>query len=596
MTLFLALSLLLADDGLVEEFDDATPEGWERVDSDAHPPYNTIEIVHDSRAAKSGAGFLRLRTMGGSTAFRVSARRGWPVEASRPYRFSVHARLTGTRRNSAVVTLTWLNGDGDRIAETRSAPLSQAGGWNELTIDVSRVPAGAVGVSPRLDFEGDDVRGECDFDRLVFAPVRRLDVQPTGRPTAVFSAQEYPRFTVSLAGAPAGTHGVTVVLAGHRRSAVLRIPSEESADVDFPPPGPGAHPLIASLDGSDVRRSVTVLVPNPWTSSGEPAAIPPAILSAVVRGPLTDADGRPTPAWLAHRAVHDVLEGAVSMADPGLFPPDVRAAAFRKKDSAVLALWCEAGEIELLVTFNEGARLYPPLGAIRPLRTAERLRLGSMPVFIVDVDPMLLEMRLTLSGGDLPLQLHPTSRTLRLHNPSRTQPLRDVRVRIDGIPAGWRLTPQAVSVPVVAPESDLVEEIQFALPSSERERLQELRFDVAFLRNGKEHSVRLTRQVRLRSVITIDASVADGPASGSKKLAIRITNASDRPMTLALRARLPQLPEQNELLRHLAPGATSAPFTFVVKDVPLLDPAHVAAEIDVQESVGARARKVVSLR
>ena len=69
-------------------------------------------------------------------------------------------------------------------------------------------------------------------------------------------------------------------------------------------------------------------------------------------------------------------------------------------------------------------------------------------------------------------------------------------------------------------------------------------------------------------------------------------------MTLAMRARIPQHPEQNELLRDLAPGGSSAPFVYVVKDVPLLDPAHAQAEIDVQESLGARAaaRRLVPLR
>jgi hypothetical protein len=65
-----------------------------------------------------------------------------------------------------------------------------------------------------------------------------------------------------------------------------------------------------------------------------------------------------------------------------------------------------------------------------------------------------------------------------------------------------------------------------------------------------------------------------------------------------MRARLPHLPEQNELLRDLAPGAASAPFEYVIKDVALTDPTHLTAEFDVQESIGGRAsaRKVVPLR
>jgi hypothetical protein len=152
--------------------------------------------------------------------------------------------------------------------------------------------------------------------------------------------------------------------------------------------------------------------------------------------------------------------------------------------------------------------------------------------------------------------------------------------------------------PAIAAEGELAEDLQFLLPASERERLQELRFEVSFVRNGKEHVVRLSRAVRLAPVLKIDAVVEDGPQRGSKKLTLRITNASDHPMTLAMRARVPGYSEQNELLRGLAPGATSPPFVYVVKDVPLLDPTHAQAEIDVQESLGARAaaRRLVPLR
>src|SRR6185503_19472035 len=165
------------------------------------------------------------------------------------------------------------------------------------------------------DFDGDDVRGTCDFDRLVLAPVERLDLRPDGRAAAVFAPEEYPRFVVSLTGA-AGPANITVKLttasgAVHHRSA------PGGGTVDFPPPGVGVHQVVASVDGRNVERQLTVLVANPWTSTGEPLPeIPPALLEAAVRGPVTDADGRPTSAWLADRALHQALEGASHLADP----------------------------------------------------------------------------------------------------------------------------------------------------------------------------------------------------------------------------------------------------------------------------------------
>ncbi len=645
MKLFFALLLSTAawQDDLAEDFEGPVLEGWERVVSDAHPPYNSHELVTDRSGAKSGSQFLRLVTQGGSTAMR---RKSWTVDPARPYRLTAFARLTGTRRNVAAATLLWQNGAGEAVGETRSAPVSRAGGWTELAIDVARVPDGATAVACRLDFDGDDIRGQCDFDALVFAPVERLEVRPSGRTLPVFTADEYPRFTVTITGAAPGTHGVTLTMKSPgkpeiRRPAVLKVPEQSTAEVDFPPPAAGAYELTASIDGRPIRRTLTVLVPNPWISprdSALPAArladpvapaseeilalaglssstlrptAPNGPIDAVLRArlarpdePVTidslfvDSEGRPTAALLALRATNDFLSGATPLPEPALFPPPVRVAAFRKGATAALALWSESGEVEVPVTLNEGARIYPPLGALRPLRAGERLRIGATPTFLIGIDPLLLDLRLTLSGPDLPLQLNPSTRVLRLHNPSRSQPLTGVRVQLVDLPAGWRVGPTAMSAPRIAPESDLTESLQFILPPTERERTQELKFDVTLDAGGKEKTVRLSRVVRLTAVLAIDATVTEGPRPGSKKVTVRITNASDRPMTLAMRARLPHLPEQNELLRDLAPGAASAPFEYVVKDVALTDPTHLTAEIDVQESVGGRAsaRKVVSLR
>src|SRR6185295_17627183 len=160
----------------------------------------------------------------------------------------------------------------------------------------------------------------------------------------------------------------------------------------------------------------------------------------------------------------------------------------------------------------------------------------------------------------LPLQVNPSTRTFRLHNPYRNQALRDIRVRLVELPAGWRVSPRAFSVATLAADGDLAEDLQFALPASESDREQELKFEIAFLRNGQEQVVHLSRAVRLSSPIRIEAQVTEGPRPDTRKITIRIANASDRAMTLALRARLPLMPEQLELLRELAPGATSAAF------------------------------------
>src|SRR5204863_1975097 len=239
---------------------------------------------------------------------------------------------------------------------------------------------------------------------------------------------------------------------------------------------------------------------------------------------------------------------------------------------------------EVPLWLSEGASLWPPFGARRPLKPGERVRLGPVPVFIVGIDPLLFDLQLSIAGGELPLQRNPSTKTLRLRHPYRGQVLRDIRVRLEDVPAGWRVSPRGFSAATLAGEGEVADDLQFTLPSTETERDQELRFEVTFRKDGREQVTHLTRVVRLSPAIRIDAAVADGLQPESRRVSVRVTNASDRAMTVVLRARLPFLPEQMELLRSLAPGSTSAPVEYVVKDTHLIDPTHLQAEIDVQES------------
>ena len=616
MRLLLVLSLLSfatpASGELVEDFEGAAPEGWEKVASDAHPPYNTVEPVRDPQAAKSGRQFLRMTTQGGATAFRRSFRKAWPVDAGRPYRFSAWARLTSTRRNSASITLTWLNAAGEKIGELRSTSLSKPGEWTELTLEIPRSPAGAAGASPRLDFDGDDVRGHCDFDLVTLAPIERIELRPVGRAFPVFSTAETPRFAVTPAGVPDGTHAITVTLRSPegkemRRSFRVTVPSKTAATVDFPALEPGAHELTASIDGSATRRTLVVLVPSPWTAPGKIGEAPPlpsviSVPELIVRGlswgPTTDSEGNPTEAWLAQWTTHAIVEGAEPMSAPDLFPPAVRVETFRRHDGAALALWNEKGEIDLPLSLNEGARLCSSLGILRPLQTKDTVKLGSKPVFILGVDPLLLETRLHISTSGLPLQIGPATRTFRFPNPSVKQTLRGVRVRLEEIPPGWRVSPLSISVDSLAPGADLSGDLQFSIPASETNRVQDLRFEIRFTSGGREYLLHTRRLVVLASAIELETTVQDGPQPDSKKVTLRVTNGSDHPLTLALRSRLPNLPEQLELLRDLAPGGKSMTYSYVVKDVHLIDPAHLVAEISAQESGSDRAfaRKSVPIR
>jgi hypothetical protein len=594
VTLFLALGLLLspsaADDG-VEDFESPVLDGWERVTSDAHPPYNSIEPVRDPAAAQSGRGFLRMTTLGGSTGLLRSPRRAWPVDAGRPYRLSVFARLRGTKRNTASATIRWLNADAELITESTSAPLTRPGGWSELSVEVAHVPPGAAAASIRLDFVGDDVRGDCDFDHLVFAPAVLLEVRPSAGETSVFAPGGSALFAIRLLGAPEGSYRAACVLkspGGNEDRRSLTLQPGEDATVEFRALSPGAHDLEVRVDALPARRSRTLIVHAPKAHAHLPE-IPAALRQALLRGDLADGEGRPTRWWLAQETMNDALDGAVPAADPGLVAPDVRVAAFRKADSALLALWSDSGDRELPLSLNEGASLWLPFGPRHRLQPGERIRVGLIPVFIVGIDPLLFDLRLTIGDGVLPLQRNPSTKTLRLHHPYRGQTLRELRVRLEEVPEGWRVSPRSVWAASLAGDGDLREDIEFTLPPAEIERDQALRFEVAFQKGGREQVTHLTRMLHLSPALRIDAVVSDGPQPESRRVTVQVVNASDRSLTVVLRARLPFLPEQIELLKSIAPGSASASFEYVVKDIHLIDPTRLEVQIDVQESVGGRA-------
>lgn len=649
MIVLLALSLLLAagreGDGFREDFERPVLEGWERISSDLHPPYNTVELVRDPRGAKSGDQFVRFQSQGGFTGLTRPASEAWPVEATRAYRLTAFARLEGTRGDGASLSLTWYTNDGSVISVTRSDPVRQTGAWILLTLEIAQVPEGAASASPGLEFGGDDVRGQCDFDQLALVPTAFIELGAAGRTAAVFDPGESPRFWVTLKGAPPGTHRLSLVLTRGedppvRRSVTLTPPAEAKIEVAFPPLSPGAHELVASVEGEDGGHRLPVLVPNPWISAIEttsPAVVggtlspaPPSDLLSmakvsVIPGPagasngtlelalrrrisepespvtidrlFINARGEPTPAFLALRAANDLLAGAVPMSPTELFPPEVRVAAFRKGDTAALALWSETGTFDLAVSLNPGAQVYPPLGAVRRLRAGESLHLDGMPVFLLNVDPLFLELAPSLSGAVLPLQIEPSTCVFGLRNPS-TRALGDVEVSFGDLPAGWRIAPRTLRFPSLAPRAAVSEELHLQVPPSETERSQSLGIDLRFTHGGQAHEFHFVRVLKLRAALRIETDVHPGPTPGARGVSVRIQNATDRTVRLTVRVRLPGLPEQMELIRELAPGATSAAFEYRLRDVLLLDPAHLTGEVEVLEPTGVRAvtRQRINLR
>jgi hypothetical protein len=269
----LALALLLAQDpapaGRIEDFESfpsaaVLPEGWRRLDGDGYPPYNRAEIRPDP-AARSGAKVLRLATLGQAVAAEQAPDRSWPVEAGRPYRLSVWARLRGHRLNAASLGAVWRNARFEAITDAASAPLREGGAWRELAIELPPPPEGARWLSARLAFDGPDVRGECDFDRLELTPVVRLEIRPSGRRLALFEAGSPARLEIAAAGLPPGAHVVHIELIGgsgpaDRQDLRLAPTASAAAPFELPALAPGAYRLSARLAAPDLRRDLAILV------------------------------------------------------------------------------------------------------------------------------------------------------------------------------------------------------------------------------------------------------------------------------------------------------------------------------------------------
>src|SRR5438105_4079361 len=133
MNLFLSilLSLLPVQDRAPREFledfeeppsPDAICPGWERVRSPAHPAWNRIERVRGG--APSGEYFLRMTSMGGSTALQMMKENAWPIDPARSYRLSALVRIDVARRNIATVTVIWLDKQRAVVGEVPSLPAS----------------------------------------------------------------------------------------------------------------------------------------------------------------------------------------------------------------------------------------------------------------------------------------------------------------------------------------------------------------------------------------------------------------------------------------------------------------------------------------
>lgn len=356
-------------------------------------------------------------------------------------------------------------------------------------------------------------------------------------------------------------------------------------------------PVLLGPPGADAAAFVRGLLER------AAAADRPAEPYLALDVPLVDVQGRPTPALAALRALNDLLSGAKAWRDaPNLL--NARELAFEKDGLTILAFWMPA-ETEREAHLGDGAIVYPPLGAARPHRPGERLRLGPMPLLVVKRDDTVLESQAGLQfyapgrpgapDSTLPLRVDPSTRVLRFRNLSPDETLTDVRVRIlEPLPEGWAIRPLEMRAAKLAPREEISQDTLFALPPGVEERSIDLPIELAFRKGGVEQRVRISRTIEVRSAIGIEIAATPDGANG-RRVSIRLSNASARPLSFMARVRLPGQPERIEPVGPLEPGAVHV-LDGAVRDVHLLDPSRPLVEVLCEEQGGERARARAVLR
>lgn len=310
---------------------------------------------------------------------------------------------------------------------------------------------------------------------------------------------------------------------------------------------------------------------------------------------LVDGEGHPGPAFLALRAANDLLAGATPAGR--LLEGPVTDRLFDRGGRSVLALWSEGPEVARDLFLGPEAVIYPPLGEARPARPGETLAVGPMPTFIMNLDTGVLRTLRSLefrSASDarlrsnaVALRAEPTPLALRLLNAFPSDSLKDVRLRLVP-PPGWTVRPRSAEIESLAPGAEFAPEFSFAPPAGETDGPREVAIEVSFTHGGRPTAARLPRTVVATPQVEISAEMAPlAGAPNSRKVALRLINRSGRPATLLARVRLPHLPERLEPLGTLDAGA-SRDFEYVVRDVHLIDPTLLRAEVSCEERGGDR--------
>ncbi|OHB76153.1 MAG: hypothetical protein A2Z34_02190 [Planctomycetes bacterium RBG_16_59_8] len=291
---------------------------------------------------------------------------------------------------------------------------------------------------------------------------------------------------------------------------------------------------------------------------------------------LLDNDGVPSAAFLALRTMNRLLTGATYQ-DTHLFSGPTRDFIFRRGNERIIVLWSEEGTVEKELYLGESARIVDATGAVSPMPPDRPLKIGSLPLFIVDVDSQLLETLLSLrfDNDELPLSGKPIQRTLRFTNKFAAD-MSDVKINLRKVGKDWNVKPLKTGIGSMKTEATFEQKINFRLPYSERGEGEEILVDISF-KVDKQYTLKLLRRMTLAPYLDAALTFLEVTPTGGRSLSLVFSNRSDRVVNAKAYVNIPGSRTLEISLAGLLPEKTHS----VTMQVPGY-PAHRGEKIRVQ--------------
>jgi hypothetical protein len=279
----------------------------------------------------------------------------------------------------------------------------------------------------------------------------------------------------------------------------------------------------------------------------------------------------------------------------------VEAFLFDKDDQGIIMLWDRDSTSDkvrrLALNLGERPRSIDMWGNITPLiqtNTPEsvspdgdgksggaQVQVGSMPIFLIDIDVFLAQMRASVSIDDPKIEssFKPHTRHIRFTNPYHQSISGMVRLRP---PPGWTLTPPTMTYSL-NPGETFDREVSIEFPYNSFAGSKAIRADV---------SVQSDKNTTFSVPIILRLGLSD---VGLQTLALRdsndvvvqqiITNYGETPINYTAYAIFPGQARQERLVTNLGPGATTIK-KYRFTNVPLTPNAN--ARSGIKETDGVR--------